>query len=73
MCKRCKEAIDLKDYEYHVRENKCNPAKNINSSNRCPVCHRDIPPHDKGFYLHLVKYICQKHKRKEKITFVNGK
>jgi len=73
ICKRCKEAIGFKDYDRHVRDNKCNPAKNINSSNRCPLCHKDIPPFDKGFFQHLVKDICQNHKRRDKITFVNGK
>ncbi len=73
MCKRCKEAIDAKEYDSHVKENKCNPAKNINSSNRCPLCHKDIPPQDKGFVQHLVKDICQKQKRRETVAFVNGK
>ncbi len=73
MCKRCKESIDVNEYEVHVKENKCNPAKNSNSSNRCPLCHKDIPPQDKGFVQHLVRDICQKHKRREKIGFVNGK
>jgi hypothetical protein len=73
ICKRCKEPIDVKDYDDHVRDNKCNPAKNINSSNRCPLCHKDILPQDKGFVQHLVKDICQKQKRREKVTFINGK
>ncbi len=72
-CKRCKEPIDVKDYDSHVKDNKCNPAKNQNSSNRCPLCHKDIPPQDKGFVQHLVKDICQKQKRRDKVTFVNGK
>lgn len=70
MCKRCKEPIDDKEYALHVKENKCNPAKNINSSNRCPLCHKDILPGDKGFYQHLVKDICQKNKRREKVNFL---
>lgn len=73
LCKRCKEAVDLNDYDFHVRENKCNPAKNINSSSRCPLCHKDIQPHDKGFFQHLIKDICQKHRRRDKIAFINGK
>lgn len=72
-CKRCKEAIYNKEYDSHVKENKCNPAKNPNSSNRCPLCHKDIPPQDKGFVQHLVKDICQKQKRREKVAFINGK
>jgi hypothetical protein len=66
MCKRCKEAI-LKDvYDKHVKDNKCNPAKNPNSSARCPLCHKDIvPPGDKGFILHLCKEGCISHNRKK--------
>lgn len=72
-CKRCKEPIDIKVYDQHVKDNKCNPAKNQNSSGRCPLCHKDIPPQDKGFIQHLVKDICQIQKRRDKVTFVNGK
>ena len=66
MCKRCKEAI-LKDlYDKHVKDNKCNPAKNPNSSARCPLCHKDIvPPGDKGFINHLCKEGCSSHNRKK--------
>jgi hypothetical protein len=66
LCKRCKEAISLTEYEKHEKDNKCNPAKNINSSNRCPLCHKDIPPGDKGFVQHLIKDTCTKQKRKDK-------
>jgi centrosomal protein CEP104 len=66
LCKRCKEAIDNKEYDQHVKENKCVPAKNPNSSGRCPLCHKDIPPQEKGFVKHLTKDTCPKHVRKEK-------
>ncbi|MCQ2818668.1 MAG: hypothetical protein MJ252_15485 [archaeon] len=63
-CKRCKEAIPKNEYDSHVKENNCNPAKNINIRNRCPLCHKDIPVGDKGFYTHLVKEGCENQKRK---------
>jgi len=63
-CKRCKEPVDFKSYEEHIKSNSCNPAKNLNSSNRCPLCHKDIPPYDKGFVQHLVNDSCQMQSRK---------
>ena len=66
MCKRCKEAILKELYDKHVKDNKCNPAKNPNSSARCPLCHKDIvPPGDKGFINHLCKEGCGSHNRKK--------
>lgn len=64
ICKRCKEPIDMLLFNEHLKSNDCNPAKNINSSNRCPLCHLDIPPFDKGFVNHLVNEKCQKQNRK---------
>ncbi len=64
-CKRCKEAIDTLQYDNHVKDNKCNPAKNINASNRCPLCHSDIPSGDRGWYSHLVRDLCPKNKHKK--------
>jgi len=64
-CKRCKEAIDISRYEAHVKDNKCNPGKNINASNRCPLCHSDIPPGERGWFTHLVKDLCPKNKKKK--------
>jgi hypothetical protein len=72
LCKRCKESVLQIEYDQHVKDNKCNPAKNVNSNGRCPLCHKDIQPGDKGFQQHLAKDICQKQKRREKVTFVNG-
>ena len=67
-CKRCKEAIDASRYDAHVKDNKCNPGKNVNASNRCPLCHADIPPGEKGWYSHLVKDLCPKNKQKKPDT-----
>lgn len=64
LCKRCREAINIDVYEVHIKENRCNPAKNANSSNRCPLCHKDIPPSDKGFYTHLAVTGCECQSRK---------
>ena len=64
LCKRCREAINIDVYEVHIKENRCNPAKNANSSNRCPLCHKDIPPSDKGFYTHLAVAGCECQSRK---------
>jgi hypothetical protein len=72
LCKRCKEGILQIEYEQHIKDNRCNPAKNLNSNGRCGLCHKDIQPGDKGFQQHLVKDICQKQKRRDKVTFVNG-
>ena len=63
-CKRCNEAIEKNIYENHIKENKCNPAKNISSANRCPLCHCDIPPKESGFITHLIKEGCSQQKRK---------
>ena len=66
LCKRCREAISVKNYDEHVRMNICNPAKNKNSNNRCPLCHNDIPPTDKGFYQHFIIDGCPQKKKKNK-------
>jgi centrosomal protein CEP104 len=63
MCKICKEAINKDEYDNHQKIGKCNPAKNPNSSNRCPLCHKDIMPTDKGFYVHLVEEGCEERKK----------
>jgi len=63
LCKRCKEPVDTNSYEEHLKSNNCIPAKNLNSSNRCPLCHKDIPPYDKGFVQHLVNDKCSKQTR----------
>ena len=64
-CKRCKEPINEKTYDIHVKDNKCNPAKNPISANRCLLCHLDIPPSNKGWITHLVKDKCHKNPRKK--------
>ena len=50
-CDRCLEAIPTAgdEYEIHVEEQSCQPAKPPNVANRCPLCHEDIPPGMKGW------------------------
>ena len=62
-CKRCKEAIPINEYNNHVKTNNCNPVKPGNLSARCPLCHLDIKPQEKGFIQHLVYDKCSKHTR----------
>ena len=56
LCPRCKEAIHIKSYKNHLENRKCNP----NKANylRCPLCHVDIPPSNKGFFHHLINNGC---------------
>ena len=56
LCIRCKEAIHKKSYKIHTDNKKCNPYKS--NYNRCPLCHRDIPSSNKGFFQHLMKDGC---------------
>ncbi len=63
-CKRCKEPILLEFYNNHVKENKCNPAKNPLSAQRCPLCHDDIDPSEKSWFKHFVIDKCPRNKRK---------
>lgn len=65
-CKRCKEPIEIDLYKLHVEENGCEPAKNLNVANRCPLCHRDVQPHERGWVFHLTKEKCKLHNRKFK-------
>ena len=56
VCPRCKEAIHIKSYKIHTQNKKCNPYK-VNYL-RCPLCHRDIPSSNKGFFHHLMNNGC---------------
>ena len=62
-CKRCKEAIDNVNYQEHSKNNNCNIVKNINAANRCPLCHEDILPFEKGWIKHLEKDKCPNNPR----------
>ena len=43
----------------HVKESKCIPGKNSNSASRCLICHKDIPPLEKGWKTHLLINGCE--------------
>lgn len=63
-CTRCKEPIMIDDYVLHIESNACLPLRELNGYNRCPLCHKDIPPTDRGFYTHLIVDGCPKQSRK---------
>jgi len=64
VCSRCKEPIHAKDYDKHINEKSCVPAKNQNVANRCPLCHTDVSPAGKnGWTLHLLEEGCLKNPR----------
>ena len=56
VCPRCKEAIHIKSYKIHTQNKKCNPYKG--NYLRCPLCHKDIPCSNKGFFHHLMNNGC---------------
>ena len=60
LCERCGEAISSKEYKKHSEKKKCNIFKS--NYNRCPLCHKDIPYGNKGFYQHLVLDKCPEKK-----------
>jgi len=63
LCKKCREPIDKTVMDKHVKDNKCIPGKNLNSANRCLVCHKDIPPQEKGWKTHLIVNGCESNIR----------
>lgn len=71
ICKRCKEPQYFSTYNKHVKANKCNPAKNPISAQRCPLCHEDIEPSEKEWFKHIVNEKCPKNKRKIDSKTVN--
>ena len=60
LCDRCKEAINSKEFKKHCDKKKCNIYKS--NYNRCPLCHKDIPYGNKGFFQHLVLDKCPEKK-----------
>mmetsp|Transcript_19685 Transcript_19685/g.14425 ORF Transcript_19685/g.14425 Transcript_19685/m.14425 type:complete len:98 (+) Transcript_19685:310-603(+) len=63
-CDRCKESVHTNQYEKHVANNKCNPAKPSKAANRCPLCHEDIKSGETGWKKHLIDEKCSKNPRK---------
>lgn len=62
-CPRCKEAINLDDFEMHVEEQACLAAKPIAKANRCPLCHDDVEPGQNGWIRHMLKEGCPNNDR----------
>lgn len=57
-CPRCHEAIAAHLFEKHVDRKACLVAKPKNEANRCPLCHKDIPPFAAGWRQHLMVDKC---------------
>eukprot|EP01015_Nassula_variabilis_P033834 TRINITY_DN8213_c0_g1_i4.p1 TRINITY_DN8213_c0_g1~~TRINITY_DN8213_c0_g1_i4.p1 ORF type:complete len:215 (-),score=44.76 TRINITY_DN8213_c0_g1_i4:84-728(-) len=62
-CPRCKESVLASEYQDHVEEMACIPAKSLNIANRCPLCHSDIPPGKQGWQVHLLEDGCPNNER----------
>lgn len=64
LCTRCKEPIYTSEYDLHIAEKLCIPAKNVNVANRCPLCHTDTtPPGKVGWDVHLIQNQCPNNPR----------
>ena len=50
-CPRCKEAIQVAQFDNHVKTDSCPVAPGDGNSNRCPLCHSDIPMGDEVRWL----------------------
>jgi hypothetical protein len=62
-CMKCKEAVEISEYDVHSKEGKCNPNKG-KTIGRCPFCHVDIVSGDRGLLSHFTsKETCIKHPR----------
>ncbi|XP_074654970.1 centrosomal protein of 104 kDa-like [Tubulanus polymorphus] len=62
-CPRCTEAIPKPEYEQHVKEELCVPAKK--NEQHCPLCHNNIPPGEEGWKEHLMgSYGCKQNPRR---------
>ena len=44
-CPRCKEAVQVTQFDSHTRAESC-PVAPRDNSNRCPLCHSNIPAGD---------------------------
>ena len=62
-CKTCKEAFHKDEIEAHQTLNKCLMQKATSLANRCPLCHKDIGPLEKGWKDHLLGKTCPKNDR----------
>ena len=62
-CTRCKEAINMDEFENHLEENACLPAKHPSKANRCPLCHDDVDPGQSGWLKHILSEGCPNNDR----------
>jgi centrosomal protein CEP104 len=54
----------VNEYDQHIAEKMCIPAKNPNIANRCPLCHTDhTPPGKIGWEVHLLQNTCPNNPR----------
>ena len=65
-CDRCGDAIEPAMMEEHKRQWFCKPLPPIDVGNRCPLCHKDIPPEKEGWMQHLIGAGCAQNQRTSK-------
>merc|ERR1711916_139432 len=63
VCPRCKEPVHNTDYPSHVAARDCRVAKDPKRFSRCPLCHDDISPGEKGWITHLMVNGCPNNDR----------
>ncbi|KAK6175357.1 hypothetical protein SNE40_013840 [Patella caerulea] len=62
-CPRCTEAVSKTDYDSHIAEKACTPAKA--NSTHCPLCHINVSPGDESWKNHLMsKDGCKENPRR---------
>ncbi|XP_050411830.1 centrosomal protein of 104 kDa isoform X3 [Patella vulgata] len=62
-CPRCSEAVSKSDYDSHIAEKSCTPAKA--NSTHCPLCHINVSPGDDSWKNHLMsKDGCKENPRR---------
>lgn len=50
----------------HKRSWFCKPLPPVDVGNRCPLCHKDIPPEKEGWLGHLIGAGCAQNQRTAK-------
>lgn len=62
-CDRCGDAVEPAHMEEHRRQWYCKPLPPVDVGNRCPLCHKDIPPEKEGWLGHLIGAGCAQNQR----------
>lgn len=62
-CRRCKESIRIEVLQKHEANQVCLPWKPPSQANRCPLCHKDIGPGERGWKTHLMSKKCPANER----------